>query len=166
MLNITHYQTRNYKDFPGGLVVKTLHLDSGGVSSVSGWGTKIPHASWSKDQNRRSIITNSLKTLKMVHIKKKLKKMKDLQKVKPLKGGVEVINSALAIFSSVQSLNRVQLWDPVDCSTSGFPIHHQLPEPTQTHIHSLVSDAIQPSHPLLSPSRSALYLSQHQGLFK
>ena len=92
--------------------------------------------------------------------------MKDLQKVKPLKGGVEVINSALAIFSSVQLLSRVQLWDPVDCSTSGFPIHHQLPEPTQTHIHSLVSDAIQPSHPLLSPSRSALYLSQHQGLFK
>ena len=54
-------------------MVKTLPLDSGGMSSVPGWGTKIPHASWSKDQNRSIIITNSLKTLKMVHIKKKKK---------------------------------------------------------------------------------------------
>ena len=52
-------------------MVKTLCLDSRGVSSIPGWGTKIPHASWSKDQNRRSIITNSLKILKMAHIKKK-----------------------------------------------------------------------------------------------
>ena len=54
--------------------------------------------------------------------------------------------------------------DPMDHSTSGFPVHHQLPELTQTHVH-WVSDAIQPSYPLLSPS-SALNLSQHQGLFK
>ena len=53
----------------------------------------------------------------------------------------------------------------MDCSTPGFPVHHQLPEPTQTHIH-WISDAIQPSHPLLSPSPPALNLSQHQGLFQ
>ena len=46
-----------------------------------------------------------------------------------------------------------------------IPVHHQLPESTQTHVH-WVSDAIQPSHPLLSPSPPALNLSQHQGLFK
>ena len=44
--------------------------------------------------------------------------------------------------------------DPMDCSTPGFPVHHQLPEPAQTHVHQ-VGDAIQPSHPLLSPSPPA-----------
>ena len=57
------------------------------------------------------------------------------------------------------------LCDPMDYSMSGFPDHHQLPNFAQTHVHR-VSDAIQPSHPLLSPSPPALNLSQHQGLFK
>ena len=52
----------------------------------------------------------------------------------------------------------------MDCSTPGLPVRHQLPELTQTHIHG-VSDAIQPSHPLSSPSPIAFNLSQHQGLF-
>ena len=50
----------------------------------------------------------------------------------------------------------------MDCSMPGLPVHHQLPEFTQTHVHR-VSDAIQPSHPLSSPSPPALNLSQHQG---
>ena len=53
----------------------------------------------------------------------------------------------------------------MDCSTLGFPIHHQLPEFTQTRVHR-VGDAIQPSHPLSSPSFPAFNLSKHQGLFK
>ena len=53
----------------------------------------------------------------------------------------------------------------MDCSTPGLPVHHQLLDLTQTHVH-WVSDAIQPSHPLLSPSPPAFNLSQHQGLFK
>ena len=57
------------------------------------------------------------------------------------------------------------LCNPMDCSTPGFPFHHQLPEPAQTHVH-WVGDAIQPSHPPSSPSPPALNLSQHQGLFK
>ena len=57
------------------------------------------------------------------------------------------------------------LCDPMDCSTSGFPVHHQLPELAQTHVH-WVGDAIQSSHPLSSPSPPAFNLSQHQGLFK
>ena len=52
----------------------------------------------------------------------------------------------------------------MDYSTPGFPIHHQLPELAQTHIHR-VGDATQPSHPLLSPSPSAFNFIQHQGLF-
>ena len=57
------------------------------------------------------------------------------------------------------------LCDPMDCSTPGFPVHHQLPEHTQTHVHR-VGDAIQPSHPLLSPSPPGFNLSQHQDLFQ
>ena len=60
---------------------------------------------------------------------------------------------------SVQSLSCVWLLcDPVDCSTPGFPVHHQLPELAQTHVHQ-VGDAIQPSHPLSSPSPPAFNLS-------
>ena len=67
----------------------------------------------------------------------------------------------LIVLTSVQSLTHVRLCDPMDCSTSGFPVHHQLPELAQTHIHQ-VGDTIQPSRPLSSPS--AFNLSQHQGL--
>ena len=54
-------------------------------------------------------------------------------------------------FSSVQLLSRVQLCNPMDCSMPGLPVHHQLREFTQTHVH-WVGDTIQPSHPLSSPS--------------
>ena len=65
------------------------------------------------------------------------------------------------LFSSVQLLSCVRLfWDPMDCSTPGLPVHHQLPEFTQTYGH-WVSDAIQPSHTVV-PFSSRLSLSQHQ----
>ena len=67
-------------------------------------------------------------------------------------------------FSWVSQL-CLTICDHMDCSTSGFPVHHQLPELSQTHVH-WVSDAIQPSHPLLPSSPPAFNLSQHQGLFK
>ena len=57
------------------------------------------------------------------------------------------------------------LCDPMDCSTPGLHVHHQLPEFTQTHVH-WVSDAIQPSHPLPPLSPPAFTLFQHQGLFQ
>ena len=57
------------------------------------------------------------------------------------------------------------LCDPMNCSTPGLPVHHQLPEFTETHVHR-VSDAIQPSHPLSSPSPLPLNPSQHQSLFQ
>ena len=76
----------------------------------------------------------------------------------------QVLNQALHQFSSVAQ-SRLTLCDPMDCSMPGLPVHHQLPEFTQTHVHR-VGDVIQPSHPLSSPSPPALNLSQHQGLFK
>ena len=67
-------------------------------------------------------------------------------------------------FSSVAQ-SCPTLCDPMNCSTPGLPVHHQFPEFTQTHVH-WVGDAIQPSHPLLSPSPPVLNLSQHKGLYK
>ena len=66
---------------------------------------------------------------------------------------------------SLVSRSCPTLCNPMDCSTPSFPLQHQRPELTQTHVHR-ISDAIQPSHPLLSPSPPAFNLSQHQGLFK
>ena len=71
----------------------------------------------------------------------------------------------LVQFSSVQLLSHVQLYKPMNRSTPGLSVHHQLPEFTQTHVH-WVSDAIQPLHPLSSPCPPALSLSQPQSLFK
>ena len=71
-------------------------------------------------------------------------------------------NSSVQFGSVAQScLTRC---NPMDCNTPGFPVHHQLPELTQTHVH-LINDAIPPSHPLSSLSLPALNLSQHQSLF-
>ena len=67
-------------------------------------------------------------------------------------------------FSSV-SQSCPTLWDPMYCSLPGLPVHHQLPDFTQTHVH-WVGDAIQPSHPLSSPSPPAPNPSEHQSLFQ
>ena len=67
-------------------------------------------------------------------------------------------------FSSVAEL-RPTLCDPMNHSMPGLPVHHQLPESTQTHVHRVSGD-IQPSYPLSSPSPPAFNLSQHQGLFQ
>ena len=67
-------------------------------------------------------------------------------------------------FSSVAQ-SCPTLCDPMDCNTPGLPVHHQLPEFTQIHVH-WVGDAIQLSHPLSSPSPPSFNLSQHQGIFK
>ena len=80
-----------------------------------------------------------------------------------------ISSSVVPFFSCLQSFPVAQLCptlcNPVDCSPPDLPVHHQLPEFTQTHVH-WVGDAIQPSHPLSSPSPPDLSLSQHQGLFK
>ena len=77
--------------------------------------------------------------------------------------------SVLCIFISTQFSSVVQscptLCNPMNRSTRGLPVHHQFPEFTQTHVHR-VSDAIQPSHPLSSPSPPAPNSSQHQSLFQ
>ena len=81
-----------------------------------------------------------------------------------------MIQRMLTIWSLVPQFSSVAqscptLRDPMDCSMPGFPVHHQLSQPTQTHVHR-ASDAIQPSYSLLSPSPPAFNLSQCQGLFQ
>ena len=70
-----------------------------------------------------------------------------------------------AVHGVTKSWTRLSNWTELDCSMPGLPVHHQLPEFTQTHVHR-VADAIQPFHPLSSPSPPAFNLYQHQGLIK
>ena len=76
----------------------------------------------------------------------------------------EKVNKYIVLFSSVAQ-SCPSLCDPMNHSKPGLPVHHQLPEFTQTHVH-WVRDAIQPSHPLSSPSPPAPNPSQHQSLFQ
>ena len=80
------------------------------------------------------------------------------------KNGVTGPRGSSVQFSSVAQ-SCPTLCEPMGCSTPGLPVHHQLPELTQTHVHR-VSDAIQPTHPLSSLSPPAFNLSQHQGLLQ
>ena len=77
--------------------------------------------------------------------------------------GLHTIEYSVQFSSVAQSCPT--LCDPINRSMPGLPVHHQLPEFTQTHVHR-VGDAIQPTHPLLSPSPPAPNPSQHQGLFQ
>ena len=76
----------------------------------------------------------------------------------------DIVSYSSVQFSSVTQLCPT-LCDPMNHITSGLPVHHHLPEFTQTHVHR-VGDAIQPSHPLSSPSSAAPNPSQHQSLFQ
>ena len=82
----------------------------------------------------------------------------------PLRKHLYIHIYAYIYISSVVQL-CLTLCNPMDCSMPGFPVHHQILEFTQTHVHR-VSDAIQPSHPLSSPSPPAPNPSQHQGFFQ
>ena len=88
---------------------------------------------------------------------------KNLIYFRRMKNGILFLTFLFIQFSSVaQSCST--LCHPMNCSMSGLPVHHQFPEFTQTHIHR-VGDAIQPSHPLSSPSPPAPNPSQHQSFF-
>ena len=113
-----------------------------------------PFTSWQLDRERygNSDLLNILglqKSLQMVTAAMKLKDTCSL--------GEKLWQTSLLFSRSVVSDSL----RPMDCSTPGFPALHHLPAPAQTHVH-WVSDLIQPSHPLSSPSPPALYLSQHQ----
>ena len=103
-------------------------------------------------------------------IRKLLELINDFRKI----AGYKIVTQKPIAFLLIDSSNSVQfssvaqacptLCDPMNRNKPGLPVHHQLPESTQTHVHR-VGDAIQPSHLLLPPSPPALNLSRHKGLF-
>ena len=96
-----------------------------------------------------------------------IKREKEKEGRKKLEGNITTLQHCVS--SSVQfcsfSRSCQALCNPMDCSTPGFSVHHQIPELAQIHVHR-IGDAIQPSHPLSSPSPPAFNLSHHQGLFQ
>ena len=95
-------------DFPGGPVVKTLSSDAGGTGPIPGWGAKIPHASWPKNQNRKQKqYSNKLKTLKMVHV------------------GTSLVVHWLIIHQSMQGTQIQSLvWEGSTCPRATKPMSH------------------------------------------
>ena len=89
------------------------------------------------------------------------------QSILKISPGISLEGMRLKLKLQISSVTQLcpTFCDPMNRSTSGLPVHHQLPEFTQTHVHR-ASDAIQPSHPLSSPSPPAPNPSQHQGLFQ
>ena len=117
---------------------------------------------WSAAGQASLFITNSRNLLKLVSIKSVMLS-NHLILCRPLLLQPSVFPASVQ-FSSVAQLCPT-LCDSMNHSMQGLPVHHQLPEFTQTHVHQ-VGDAIQPSHPLSSPSPPAPNPSQHQGLFQ
>ena len=121
-------------------------------------------SSWPREWTQVSCTAGRLFTIwatKTLGVVKVIKPYENLDSKNPfsyIKNEFDVVQ-----FSSVAQ-SCPTLCDPMNCSTPGLPVHHQLLESTQTHVH-WVGDVIQPSHPLSSPS-PALNSSQHQGLFK
>ena len=117
----------------------------------------IPHSLlWGENDNTRKVLTSIYNMFIAVTVSPCLNILIQTQL-----GSVSVQN--LWPFSSAVAQLCPALCDPMACSTPGFPVHHQLPELAQTHVHP-VGDAIQPTHPLSSPSPPVFNLAQHQGL--
>ena len=90
-----------------------------------------------------------------------------LQRIFPTQGLISSLLTSPALAAQFNSVAQLcpTLCDPIDCSMPGFLVYHQIQELAQIHVH-WVGDAIQPFHPLSSPSPPAFNLSQHQGLFQ
>ena len=131
---------------------------AGNVGLILGQGTKILHALyvvWQKNKKQRN------NTFPIIQIHPPFRWLFSIRRPFSICYGYCYFSVTLVTLSD----SSLTLCHPMDCSTPGFPVHHQLLELTQTQVHR-VSDAIQPSHPLSSPSPPARNLSQHQGLFK
>ena len=139
------------------------------VMNREAWRAVIHGVSKRQTRLRDSTELNDKPTAKIILLGEKLKAFPlKLTILKP-RDNQCLFFMEMFIFSSVQFSSVAQpcptLCDPMNHSTPGLPVHHQLPDFTQTHVHG-VSDAIQPSHPLSSPSSLAPNPSQHQSLFQ
>ena len=102
-------------------------------------------------------------------LKSLMMKVKEKNEKVGLKLNIQKTKIMASVTSFIHFISVAQLCptlcDPMNCSMPGLPVHHHFPESTHTHVHC-VSDVIQPSHPLSSPSLPTLNISQQQGLFK
>ena len=133
----------------------TFRLSNSQICSVPTSQNKFPFFHLWKSLLKKILSTNKWKNNFCIFIK-----MSEMNKSSICK----LTSIHLLQFSSAAQ-SCPTLCEPMNRSTPGLPVHHQLPESTQTHVHR-VGDAIQPSHPLSSPFPPALSLSQHQGLFQ
>ena len=152
-------------DFPGKNTAASCHSLLQGVILTQGLNPGLPHwqvDSWPSEPPGKYYFVCKLKKWK-----RKYWSIPNLNTM--LRAEFESFNGLFTEFpSSLFSLvpkSCPAVCDPMECSTPGFPVNHQLPELTQTHVHR-VGDAIQPSHPLLYPSPPAFNLPQHQSLFQ
>ena len=128
------------------------------VEDREAWRTAVRGVA--KSQTRQ----NNLKTIKLLGIHYILSSLRELEDESSItRSSINLFLSNFQFSSVAQSCPTLR--DPMNHSTPGLPVHHQLPQFTQTHVYR-VSDAIQPSHPLSSPTPPAPNPSQHQSLFQ
>ena len=157
--------------FPGGSVLKNLPASAGDMGLFPGLGRSLEeemamHCSilaWKIPQTEEP---QWLQSIGLQRVRNDRTHTRVLWITKIVLPNMKNFMPIILQFSSVQSLSHVPtLCDPINRSTPGLPVHHQFPEFTQPHVHR-VSDAIQPSHPLSSPSPPVPNPSQHQSLFQ
>ena len=137
------------------------------MKSRAGWSQAGIKISGRNINNLRYADDTILMAKSEEELKNLLMKVKEESETTDLKHNIQKVRIMAHQFSSVQ-FSRSVMSDSLqrmNHSTPGLPVHHQLPEFTQTHVHR-VSDAIQPSHPLLSPSPPVPNPSKHQSLFQ
>ena len=170
----------NSRQFPENPVASDPHCHCESTGSTPGGRTKIPEVltAWhGQKEKKKSFWCLWENVWNMYEVKSK-----SLSRVQlfATPWTIQSMEFSTEFYTGVSSFSPLQwnmhhfssvtqscptLWDPMDCSTPGFPVHHQLWELIQTHVH-WVGDAIQSSHLLSSLSPPAFNLSQHQGLFQ
>ena len=146
-------------------------MQSASCEMPAGWRTAGIKIAMRNNNKLRYADNSTLMAESEEELKSLLVKVKQESEKAGLKLNIQKNESFFDSFSSVQfhqfssvAQSCPTLCNPIDNSTPSLPVHHQLPEFTQTHVY-WVGDAIQPSHPLLPSSPPAFNLSQHQGLF-
>ena len=156
---------------PGVLIEDVDAADTVTEESVRTWGNTAVYTLPAKRSRKKPTLPtpwlwiSSLQNCKKINFSSLSYQVWGFLLGQPKEGNISFEAFSASQFSSVVAQLCPTLWDPMDGSTPGLPVHHHLPEFTQTHVH-WVGDAIQPSQPLSSPSPPAFSLSQHQGIFQ
>ena len=137
-----------------------------GQGSIPGWGTRS-HMPQLRVRVLQLKIPHATTKTRCSQINKYIFLINEMRQLKCLTETIYIYMDVCILSDQIRSVAQScpTLCDPMNHSTPGLPVHHQLPEFTQTHVHQVI-DAIQPSHPLSSPSPLAPNPAQHQSLFQ